>query len=71
MRLQRDTQLAELRRMRLIDSERATELRKTNTRLSELSNTDALTGVFNRRYLDRFVEQSQASIIPSCWQAYS
>ena len=68
MRLQRDTQLAELRRMRLIDSERATELRKTNTRLSELSNTDALTGVFNRRYLDRFVEQSRASIIPSCWQ---
>src|SRR5258707_1051406 len=56
------------RRMRLIAPGGAPELRKTNTSLPELPNPEALPGFFNRRYLDRFVEQSQASTIPSCWQ---
>ena len=68
MRLQRDTRLAELRRMRVIDAERAAELRRANIRLSELSNTDSLTGAFNRRYLDQFVQQSSISIVPARWQ---
>ncbi|MGY2905946.1 hypothetical protein [Bradyrhizobium sp. URHC0002] len=33
------TRLAEPRRMRVIDAERAAELRRANIRLSELSNT--------------------------------
>jgi diguanylate cyclase (GGDEF)-like protein len=65
MRRQRDSQLAELHRMRLIDAERAAELGKANAMLSELSTTDALTGAFNRRYLDQFVQQSLTSIAPS------
>jgi len=69
MRLQRDTRLAELRRMRLIDAERAIELRKANIRLSELSNTDSLTGAFNRRYLDQFVQQSSTTIAPAPWRS--
>lgn len=68
MRRQRDSQLAELRRMRLIDAERAAELGKANAMLSELSTTDALTGAFNRRYLDQIVQQSLTSIVPSPWQ---
>jgi len=69
MRLQRDTRLAELRRMRVIDAERTAELRKANIRLSELSNTDSLTGAFNRRYLDQYVQQLSTSIVPTPWQA--
>ena len=67
MRWQRDTRLAELRRMRVIDAERAADLRKANIRLWELSNTDSLTGAFNRRYLDQFVQQSSISIVPALW----
>ena len=69
IRLQGDIRFAELRRMRWIASEQAAELRGANARLSEISNTDALTGVFNRRYLDQFVEQSRNSIVPSGWHS--
>jgi diguanylate cyclase (GGDEF)-like protein len=68
MRWQGDTRLAELRRMRTVDAERAADLRKANIRLWELSNTDSLTGAFNRRYLDQFVQQSSISIVPALWQ---
>jgi GGDEF domain-containing protein len=49
----RDQQLAKVVDLRRIDSTHARELRKANHNLSLLSYTDPLTGVFNRRYLDR------------------
>ena len=43
--------------LRRIDSTHAAKLREANHSLSLLSYTDPLTGVFNRRYLDGFIDK--------------
>jgi diguanylate cyclase (GGDEF)-like protein len=65
LRWRKDQQLAELLDMRRIDWTRAIELRKANHSLSVLSNTDPLTGVFNRRYLDGLIDRLAVSIAPN------
>jgi diguanylate cyclase (GGDEF)-like protein len=65
IRRQNDLRLNAILVMRRIDAARAAELRKANARLAQLSSTDALTGVFNRRYLDIFAERVSTSIAPS------
>jgi diguanylate cyclase (GGDEF)-like protein len=60
----KDQQLARVVDLRRIDSTHARELRKANHSLSLLSYTDPLTGVFNRRYLDGFIDNISASIAP-------
>jgi diguanylate cyclase (GGDEF)-like protein len=65
LRWRKDQQLAELLDMRRIDWSRAIELRKANHSLAMLSNTDPLTGVFNRRYLDGLIDRLAVSIAPN------
>ncbi|MDO9560144.1 MAG: diguanylate cyclase [Bradyrhizobium sp.] len=65
VRWERGTQMNEILLMRRIDARRAAELRKANARLSQLSSTDALTGAFNRRYLEIFSDSWSTSIVPS------
>jgi len=65
IRRQKSAQMNEILVMRRIDAERTAELRRANARLVQLSSTDALTGVFNRRYLDVFAENWSTSIVPS------
>ena len=60
----KDQQLAKVVDLRRIDFTHARELRKANRSLSLLSYTDPLTGVFNRRYLDRFIDKLAATIAP-------
>jgi diguanylate cyclase (GGDEF)-like protein len=60
-----DDQMKKIKVMRRIDAERTEELRKANSMLSKISNTDALTGAFNRRYLDSFAAKRSTSIVPS------
>jgi len=60
-----DDQVEQIKAMRRIDAERAEELRKANGHLARISSTDALTGAFNRRYLDEFVAQAFHSIAPA------
>lgn len=64
LRRRKDTQLAHVVSLQQIDSSHARELRKVNHSLSLLSCTDPLTGVFNRRYLDGFVERLAQTIAP-------
>lgn len=65
IRKQEELRMNEILAMRRIDAARTAELHKANARLSQLSSTDALTGVFNRRYLDRFTENWSTSLVPS------
>ncbi len=65
IRRQEEVRMNEILAMRRIDAARTAELRKANARLSQLSSTDALTGVFNRRYLDLFAESWSTSLVPS------
>ena len=65
VRKQKAAQMNEILVMRRIDAERTAELRRANARLLQLSSTDALTGVFNRRYLDVLAESWSPSIVPS------
>ena len=65
IRRQNNVQMHEIMSMRRIDAERTAELHRANTRLSELSSTDALTGAFNRRHLDMVVDDWSTSIVPS------
>jgi len=64
LRHRKDQQLAKVVDLRRIDSTHARELRKANHSLSLLSYTDPLTGVFNRRYLDGFIDKIAESITP-------
>jgi diguanylate cyclase (GGDEF)-like protein len=64
LRHRKDQQLAQVVDLRRIDSSHAEKLREANHSLSLLSHTDPLTGVFNRRYLDGFVDKIAASIAP-------
>lgn len=65
IRREKAAQMNEIMLMRRIDAERAAELRKANVRLSQLSSTDALTGAFNRRYLDLVADSWSTSVVPS------
>ncbi len=65
IRREKAAQMDEILLMRRIDARRTAELRKANVRLAQLSSTDALTGAFNRRYLDLFADSWSTSIVPS------
>ena len=65
VRREKGDQMNEIWLMRRIDADRSAELRKANARLSQLSSTDALTGAFNRRYLDTIADSWSTSIVPS------
>jgi diguanylate cyclase (GGDEF)-like protein len=65
LRRSKDQQLAQIIDLRRIDGRRASELRKANHSLSVLSHTDPLTGVYNRRYLDGFIDGPALSIAPN------
>ena len=65
IRREKAAQMDEILLMRRIDAGRTAELRKANVRLSQLSSTDALTGAFNRRYLDLFADSWSTSVVPS------
>jgi diguanylate cyclase (GGDEF)-like protein len=64
-RRRKDARLAELDFIRCTDAELKRELRQANEALSKLSNTDALTGTFNRRYLDDLIARNAMSLVPS------
>lgn len=68
-RQRKDAQIAELEAIRRSDARLKSDLRQANAALERLSATDALTGVFNRRYLDELIEQEAASIVPSLGQS--
>ncbi|NEW87874.1 GGDEF domain-containing protein [Rhodopseudomonas sp. WA056] len=68
-RERKDAQIAELEAIRRSDARLKRDLRRANAALERLSATDALTGVFNRRYLDELIEQETASIVPSLGQS--
>ncbi|MBI5129028.1 MAG: GGDEF domain-containing protein [Rhodopseudomonas palustris] len=67
-RRRKDIQIAELEAIRRNDAQLQNSLRQANEALSKLSNTDPLTGAFNRRYLDELIEHDAASIVPSLGQ---
>lgn len=67
-RRRKDLQIAELNRIRRNDAQLKQSLRQANEALGKLSNTDPLTGAFNRRYLDELIDQEAASIVPSLGQ---
>lgn len=62
-RQRKDAQIAELEAIRRSDARLKRDLRQANAALERLSATDALTGVFNRRYLDELIEQEAVSIV--------
>ncbi|MGX7745611.1 diguanylate cyclase [Rhodopseudomonas parapalustris] len=68
-RRRKDAQIAELEAIRHIDARLKLDLRRANAALERLSATDALTGVFNRRYLDVLIEQQPTSLVPSLGQS--
>jgi diguanylate cyclase (GGDEF)-like protein len=61
IRHEQDRHRAALRRLRGIDAERSLALHEANARLAELSATDPLTGLFNRRYLDQAIARDAAA----------
>ncbi|MDP1585855.1 MAG: GGDEF domain-containing protein [Bradyrhizobium sp.] len=65
VRREKDARMNEILRMRRIDARRTDELRNANARLTQLSSTDALTGAFNRRYLEVFADNWSTSVVPS------
>jgi hypothetical protein len=65
VRREMGSRMNEILLMRRIDAGRTAELREANARLSQLSSTDALTGAFNRRYLEVFADSWSPSIVPS------
>lgn len=65
VRKEKDVRMNEILLMRRVDARRTDELRKANARLSQLSSTDALTGAFNRRYLEVFADSWSTSVVPS------
>jgi len=67
-RRRKDMQIAELEAIRRSDAQLKHSLRQANEALGKLSNTDSLTGAFNRRYLDELIEHNAASIVPSLGQ---
>jgi diguanylate cyclase (GGDEF)-like protein len=69
VRRQRDAQISELSRMRQLYAERAMELAAANLKLLRLSNTDPLTGAYNRRYLDEAIARDATSLVPSLTRA--
>lgn len=64
LRRRKDRQLAQIIDLRVRDSTHASELRRANRDLSLLSCTDPLTGAFNRRYLEGFLDRLAGSIAP-------
>lgn len=68
-RRRKDAQIAELEAIRHSDARLKLDLRRANAALERLSATDALTGVFNRRYLDVLIEQEPTSLVPSLGQS--
>ena len=64
IRWRREVQSVKLGRLRQVDAERAHQLSEANARLAQLSTTDALTGVSNRRVLDDLLERWSSSIVP-------
>ncbi|PZA09417.1 GGDEF domain-containing protein [Rhodopseudomonas palustris] len=68
-RRRKEAQIAELVAIRRSDARLKRDLRRANAALEQLSATDALTGVFNRRYLDDLIEQETASLVPSLGQS--
>ncbi|PYF03301.1 diguanylate cyclase (GGDEF)-like protein [Rhodopseudomonas faecalis] len=64
LRRRKDRQLAQIIDLRVRDSTHASELRRANRDLSLLSCTDPLTGAFNRRYLEGFLDRLTGSIAP-------
>jgi diguanylate cyclase (GGDEF)-like protein len=69
VRRQRDAQISELCRMRQLYAERARDLAAANLKLFRLSNTDPLTGAYNRRYLDEAIARDATSLVPSLTRA--
>ncbi|WP_420135892.1 GGDEF domain-containing protein, partial [Rhodopseudomonas sp.] len=67
-RQRKDKQIAELEEIRRNDSLLKQSLRQANEALGKLSNTDPLTGAFNRRYLDEVIEHDATSLVPSLGQ---
>jgi diguanylate cyclase (GGDEF)-like protein len=65
IRREQNSHRAKLRQLRVVDAERSIALHEANVRLAELSATDPLTGLFNRRYLDQAIERGAASQEPS------
>ena len=64
LRRRQDRQIKEIFAMREIDAIRVRELNEANTRLAQLSNTDPLTGLANRRYLDTVIDGFATSLAP-------
>lgn len=67
-RQRKDQRIAELEEIRRNDAVLKADLRAANAALGRLSNTDALTGAFNRRYLDELIEHDATSLVPSLGQ---
>ncbi|WP_022722087.1 diguanylate cyclase [Rhodopseudomonas sp. B29] len=65
VRRRKDQQIAEFEEIRRNDALLKEHLREANEALGQLSNTDALTGAFNRRYLDELIEHDATSLVPS------
>jgi diguanylate cyclase (GGDEF)-like protein len=65
IRWKTEVQVIEIRRMRRIEVERATQLHETNAQLSRISTVDALTDVYNRRFLDELARRWSTPIVPA------
>lgn len=65
IRREKEAQQAELNRVRQLEAQRTVELRQANARLVELSTIDALTGVFNRRYLEDLINNRTPALVPN------
>jgi diguanylate cyclase (GGDEF)-like protein len=64
LRRRQDLQMSEILAMRKIDAMRVLELNEANAGLARLSNTDPLTGLFNRRYLDEYIDGYSTALTP-------
>ena len=65
LRRRQDLQMAQIRAMRETDAARVHELNQANRRLAQLSYIDPLTGLFNRRRLEDYLEGFATSLVPS------
>ncbi len=65
LRIRQDEQKLRILTMSRVDADRSELLNSANRELERLANTDPLTELFNRRFLDNYNEPLSSALVPS------